>query len=110
VVVLGAARRDWAPRESRPTRIERAGALLAEAKKLGMTIIGVHVEARPGAASCPTGYCGRRASCQYLVVVADGDKDGFITRLAGAAIPLDKVERISKAANPSRRRSSRSRG
>jgi len=39
-------------------------------------------------------------SCQYLVVVADGDKDGFITKLAGAAIPLDKVERISKAVEP----------
>jgi hypothetical protein len=66
-----------------------------------MTIIGVHVggEARRGQLSDRFIQAAVPA-CQYLVVVADGDKDGFITKLAGPSIPVDKVERMSKAVEP----------
>ena len=102
VVVLGGSTKGLgAAGISADAEIDRAKALLAEAKKLGMTIIGVHVggEARRGQLSDRFIQAAVPA-CQYLVVVAEGDKDGFITRLAGAAIPLDKVERISKAVEP----------
>ena len=86
---------------SADAEVDRAKALFVEAKKLGMTIIGMHVggEARRGQLS-DRFIQAAVPSCQYLVVVADGDKDGFISKLAGTAIPLDKVERISKAVEP----------
>jgi hypothetical protein len=102
VVVLGGSTKGLgAAGISADAEIDRAKAILAEAKKLGMTIIGVHVggEARRGQLSDRFIQAAVPA-CQYLVVVADGDKDGFITKLAGTTIPLDKVERISKAVEP----------
>jgi hypothetical protein len=81
--------------------LDRAKTLLAEARKQKMTIIGVHVggEARRGQLSDRFIQAAVPA-CHYVVAVADGDKDGFITKLCGANIPLDKVERISKAVEP----------
>lgn len=102
VVVLGGSTKGLgAAGISADAEIDRAKALLAEAKKLGMTIIGVHVggEARRGQLSDRFIQAAVPA-CQYVVVVADGDKDGFITKLCGTAIPIDKVERISKAVEP----------
>jgi hypothetical protein len=102
VVVLGGSTKGLgAAGISADAEIERARLLLAEAKKLGMTIIGLHVggEARRGQLSDRFIEAAAPA-CQYLIVVADGDKDGFITRLAGASIPLHKVERISSAVEP----------
>ena len=102
VVVLGGSTKGLGAAGISPdAEVDRAKALLAEARKLGMTIIGVHVggEARRGQLSDRFIQAAAPA-CQYLVVVADGDKDGFITRLAGSTIPLDKVERIAKAVEP----------
>ena len=102
VVVLGGSTKGLgAAGISADAEIDRARALLAEAKKLGMTVIGVHVggEARRGQLSDRFIQAAVPA-CQYVVVVADGDKDGFITKLCGAAIPMDKVERISGAVEP----------
>jgi len=102
IVVLGGSTKGLgAAGISADAEIDRAKALLAEAKKLGMTIIGVHVggEARRGQLSDRFIQAAVPA-CQYVVVVADGDKDGFITKLCGATIPIDKVERISKAVEP----------
>jgi phosphoserine phosphatase len=86
---------------SAEAELDRAKALLAEAKKLKMTVIGVHVggEARRGQLSDRFIQAAVPA-CDYVVAVADGDKDGFITKLCGTSIPLDKVERISKAVEP----------
>jgi hypothetical protein len=102
VLVLGGSTKGLgAAGISADAELERARLLIAEAKKLGMTIIGVHVggEARRGQLSDRFIQAAVPA-CQYLVVVADGDKDGFISRLAGTAIPLDKVERMTKAVEP----------
>jgi hypothetical protein len=101
VVVLGGSTKGLgAAGISADAEIDRAKALLAEAKTLGMTIIGVHVggEARRG--QCHRFIQAAVPACHYVVVVADGDKDGFITKLCGTAIPIDKVERISKAVEP----------
>jgi len=102
VVVLGGSTKGLGEAGiSADAEIDRAKALLAEAKKLGMTIIGLHVggEARRGELSDKFIQAAIPA-CNYVVVVAEGDKDGFFGRLCGAKIPLDKVERISKAVEP----------
>jgi hypothetical protein len=102
VLVLGGSTKGLgAAGISAEDELARARALIAEARKLGMTIIGVHVggEARRGQLSDRFIQAAVPA-CQYLVVVAEGDKDGFITKLAGASVPVDKVERMSKAVEP----------
>jgi hypothetical protein len=102
VVVLGGSTKGLgAAGISADAEIERAKALLTEAKKLGMTVIGVHVggEARRGQLSDRFIQAAVPA-CHYVIAVADGDKDGFIGRLCGAAIPFDKVERIARAVEP----------
>ncbi|MFO7691859.1 MAG: DUF6305 family protein [Vicinamibacterales bacterium] len=102
VVVLGGSTKGLgAAGISADAEIDRARALLAEAKKLGMTVIGLHVggEARRGQLSDRFIEAAVPA-CQYVIVVAEGDKDGFIGRLCGTAIPMDKVARISGAVEP----------
>jgi len=102
VVVLGGSTKGLgAAGISADAEIDRARALLAEAKKLGMTVIGVHVggEARRGQLS-DTFIQAAVPSCHYVVAVAEGDKDGFISKLCGTTIPIDKVERMSKAVEP----------
>jgi hypothetical protein len=86
---------------SAETELERTRALIAEAKKGGMRIIGVHVggEARRGELSDKF-IEAVVPSCDYVVIVADGDKDGLFKKLCGAKIPLDAVDKISKAGLP----------
>lgn len=80
--------------------LERARALIAEAKKRGMKIIGLHIggEARRGELS-DRFIQAAIPSCDYVVIVAEGDKDGFITKLAGK-IPMDKTDKIAQAGAP----------
>ena len=102
IVVLGGSTKGLgAAGISADAELERTKAILAEAKKLGMKIIGLHVggEARRGELSDKF-IQAAVPSCDYVVVVAEGDKDGFFGRLCGGRIPLDKVERISKAIEP----------
>jgi hypothetical protein len=102
VLVLGGSTKGLgAAGISTDAELARTKALIAEAKKRGLTIIGLHVggEARRGELSDRFIQAGVPA-CQYLIVVADGDKDGFISKLCGTTIPLDKVERMSKAVEP----------
>jgi hypothetical protein len=105
VVVLGGSTKGLgAAGISTDAEIGRARTLLAEAGKLRLTIIGVHVggEARRGQLS-DTFIQAAVPACHYVVVVAEGDKDGFITKLCGSTIPIDRVERIAKAVEPLRR-------
>ena len=40
-------------------------------------------------------------ACDYVIVVADGNKDGLFTKLTGnGKIPLDSVEKITKVGDP----------
>ena len=86
---------------SSDVELDRTRVLIAEAKKLGMTIIGVHIggEARRGELSDKF-IQAAVPSCQYMIVVTDGDKDGFFGKLCADKIPLDKVERMAKAVEP----------
>lgn len=101
LVVGGSTKGLGAAGISADAELDRAKSLIAEGKKLGMTIIGIHVggEARRGELSDKFIQAAIPA-CDYVVVVADGDKDGFFGKLCGGKIPLDKVERISKAVEP----------
>ena len=87
---------------SADAELERAKNLFAEAKRLGMKVLGIHVggEARRGELSDKF-ILAAVASCDYVVVVAEGNADGLFTKLcAQAKIPLDTVEKISKAGEP----------
>ncbi|MEI6876007.1 MAG: DUF6305 family protein [Spirochaetota bacterium] len=87
---------------SADAELERSKLLIAEAKRLGMKILGIHVggEARRGELSDKF-ILAAVASCDYVVVVAEGNADGLFTKLcAQAKIPLDTVEKISKAGEP----------
>jgi hypothetical protein len=87
---------------SAEAEIERAKAAIAEAKRLGMKVIGVHVggEARRGELSDKFVQAALPL-CDYVVVVAEGNKDGLFTKLCAAGkIPLDSVDKISKAGDP----------
>jgi len=104
LVVGGSTKGLGAAGISADVEIARSKALIAEAQKLGMILIGLHVggEGRRGELSDKFIQAAIPA-CNYVIVVADGDKDGLFDRLCGGKIPLDKVERISKAVEPLQR-------
>lgn len=85
---------------SAEAELARAKAVIAEAKKLGMKIIGLHVggEARRGELSDKF-VVAATPLCDYVIVVADGNKDGLFTKLC-AKSTLDTVDKISKAGDP----------
>lgn len=101
LVVGGSTKGLGAAGISADAEIARAKAVIAEAKKLGMTIIGLHVggESRRGELSDKF-IQAAIPSCDYVVVVAEGNKDGFFDKLCGGRIPLDQVERMSKTVEP----------
>ncbi len=102
VIVLGGSTKGMgAAGISTDAELARTSALLAEARKLGLTVIGLHVggEARRGQLS-DVFIQAAVPACHYVIVVADGDKDGFITKLCGTKVPIDKVERTSKTVEP----------
>jgi hypothetical protein len=101
LVVGGSTKGLGAAGVSADAELDRAKAVIAEGKKLGMTIIGLHVggEARRGELSDKFIQAAIPA-CNYVIVVAEGDKDGFFEKLCGAKIPLDKVERLNKVIEP----------
>ncbi len=87
---------------STEAEIDRAKALIKRARELGMKIIAIHVggEARRGTLSDAfISLCVPVSD--YAIVVADADKDGLFTKLAGQAkIPLVKVDKITAAGAP----------
>ena len=86
---------------SAQAEIDRTKALMAEAKKQGMKIIGLHIggEGRRGELSDKF-QVDTVPACDYVIVVADGNKDGLFTKLAGSKVPLDTVEKITKVSDP----------
>jgi hypothetical protein len=87
---------------SADAELARIKEVVAEAKKEGLKVIGLHVggEARRGELSdrfieevVPL--------CDYVIVVAEGNKDGLFAKLCSkASIPLDSVEKIAKVMDP----------
>ncbi len=81
--------------------LDRTKALIAEARKLGMKIIGIHVggEARRGELSDKF-ISATVPFCDYVIVVAEGNQDQLFDRLCGSKIPLDSVKKIAEAGVP----------
>jgi hypothetical protein len=86
---------------SADAELDRAKAVIAEAKKRGMKIIGVHVggEARRGELSDKF-ILAAVPQCDYVIVVAEGNKDSLFNKLCGTKIPLDIVDKITKVGDP----------
>jgi len=102
VVIGGSSKGLGAAGISADAELERAKALLAEAKKRGMKIIGMHIggEARRGELS-DRFINAAVPMCDYVIVVEEGNGDGLFTRLcASSKIPLDVVQKISQVGEP----------
>jgi len=102
VVIGGSSKGLGAAGISADAELERTRALLAEAKKRGMKIIGMHIggEARRGELS-DRFINAAVPMCDYVVVVEEGNGDGLFTKLcASAKIPLDVVQKISQVGEP----------
>lgn len=86
---------------STESELERAKALIAEARKLGVKIIGIHVggEARRGELSDKF-INATVPFCDYVIVVAEGNQDKLFNKLCGTKIPLDSVNKIAEAGAP----------
>ena len=86
---------------SAQAELDRTKALIAEAKKQGMKIVGLHIggEGRRGELSDKF-LVDTVPACDYVIVVADGNKDNLFAKLTGGKIPLDSVEKISKVGDP----------
>ena len=82
---------------SAQAEIDRTKALMAEAKKQGMKIIGLHIggEGRRGELSDKF-LVDTVPACDYVIVVADGNKDNFMTNAAGSA-PMDMADTLGDA-------------
>ncbi|MDR1786223.1 MAG: DUF6305 family protein [Spirochaetaceae bacterium] len=102
LVIGGSSKGLGAAGISAEAEMERAKALVAKAKSLGMKIISVHVggEARRGTLS--DGFINYAVpQSDYVIVVSEADKDGLFTALAGGAkIPLTKVDKIAQVGAP----------
>lgn len=85
---------------SAEAELERSKAVIAMAKKHGMKIIGLHVggEGRRGELSDKF-IVAAVPQCDYVIVVAGGNKDNLFNKLCGKA-PLDTVDKITKAGEP----------
>lgn len=102
VVVLGGSSKGLgAAGISTQAELDRTKALIAEAKKQGMKIVGLHIggEGRRGELSDKF-LVDTVPACDYVIVVADGNKDNLFAKLTGGKIPLDSVEKISKVGDP----------
>lgn len=66
------------------TEITRCTALIAEAKKLGMTVVGAHIEgmARRTDSSDAASIEAVMKDADVILVVKDSDSDGFFTKYA----------------------------
>lgn len=82
---------------SMPQELARTAALIAEANRQGITVIGAHVEgmarraqnAAPGDNSDEQSIDAVMPSSAFMIVRKDGDEDGRFTRISGSEkIPL----------------------
>jgi len=86
---------------SADVELARIKAVVAEAKKLGMKIVGLHIGGESRRGELSDGFIKEIVPlCDYVIVVAEGNKDGLFNKLCAAKIPLDSVEKISKAVEP----------
>lgn len=87
---------------SREEELQRVQALLKAAKNAGIPVLMMHIggKARRGAQSDDFNTLAAEAS-RRMIVVKQGDEDGFFTTLAGQKkIPLDVVDKIAGILTP----------
>jgi len=101
IVIGGSSKGLGAAGISADAELDRTKALLNEAKKRGMKIIGMHIggEARRGELS-DRFINAAVPFCDYVIVVTEGNGDGIFTKLCGTKIPLDNVDKISQLGAP----------
>jgi len=103
IVVLGGSSKGLGAAGISPqAEIDRSKALIAEAKKQGFKVIGLHVGGEGRRSDLSDKFLTDTVpACDYVIVVADGNKDGLFTKLTGnGKIPLDSVEKITKVGDP----------
>jgi hypothetical protein len=98
IVVTGASLKGMgAAGVSMPQELTRTAALIAEARKQGITIVGSHVEgmarraqgAAPGDNSDEQSIDAVMPNSAFMIIRKDGDEDGRFTRLSqGGKVPL----------------------
>ncbi len=98
IIVTGASLKGMgAAGVSMPQELSRTAALIAEAEKQGMTVIGAHVEgmarraqgAAPGDNSDEQSIDAVMPNSAFMIIRKDGDEDGRFTRLSqGGKVPL----------------------
>jgi hypothetical protein len=98
IIVTGASLKGMgAAGVSMPQELARTAALIAEAKKQGITVIGSHVEgmarraqgAAPGDNSDEQSIDAVMPNAAFMIIRKDGDEDQRFTRLSqGGKIPL----------------------
>jgi hypothetical protein len=98
IVVTGASLKGMgAAGVSMPQELARTTALIAEARKQGITVIGSHVEgmarraqgAAPGDNSDEQSIDAVMPNSAFMIIRKDGDEDGRFTRLSqGGKVPL----------------------
>lgn len=81
--------------------MDRVKALVAEARKKGMKVIGAHIGGLARRGELSDKFIKLAVPlCDYVVVVAEGNEDGLFNKLCGGKIPLDSVDKIAKAIDP----------
>lgn len=103
IIVTGASLKGMgAAGVSMPQELARTAALVAEAKRQGITVIGAHVEgmarraqnAAPGDNSDEQSIDAVMPNAAFMIVRKDGDEDGRFTRLTQSTrIPLLMFEK-----------------
>jgi len=75
----------------------RAKAIIAAARESGTKILFMHVGGEGRRGDLTDRFVSfTAAAAQYLIVVADGNKDGFMTNAAGGA-PIDMADTVGDA-------------
>lgn len=102
VLVLGGSSKGLgAAGISAQAEIERTNALIAEAKKQGMKIIGLHVGGKGRRGEMSDKFLADAVpACDYVIVVGEANNDGLFDKLTGGKVTLDTVEKISKLGEP----------
>jgi hypothetical protein len=86
---------------STDAELERIQAIIQEAQKRNLKVIGVHIGGQTRRGELSDKFTKAVVPfCDYVVIVADGNKDGLFSKLCGSKIPLDQVDKITKVADP----------
>ena len=86
---------------SAQAEIDRTNGLIAEAKKQGMKIIGLHVGGKGRRGEMSDKFLTDAVpACDYVIVVGEANHDGLFNKLTGSKVTLDSVEKISKLGEP----------